>query len=378
MHTLQIGDQWPSDQPGGLNSYYADLVRHLPAHSVSSRGLVVGTESVLAASGGSCRSFARADAPLVKRLMAARRAGQTELRNASIDMIAVHFALYGMPLLDRLRQRPTVIHFHGPWASESGIEGSRSWGMRVKRKFEENVYQAGRRIIVLSEAFRREVTTRFGIADARVRVVPGGVDIERFHPAVATGQARSRLGWPGDRRILLSVRRLVRRMGLENLIEAARLLSAQRDDFVLYIGGSGPLESELRQRISDAALEHRIKLLGRLSDEELPIAYQAADLTIVPSHALEGFGLTVVESLACGTPVCATPVGGLPEILRPFAPQCIFNDASVLAIAEMLGTVLREPSILPSRDDCRAYAVESFSWRNVSARVAEVYREALA
>jgi len=377
VNTLQIGDQWPSDRPGGLNSYYADLLRHLPVHNVSSTGLVVGTESVLTASGGSARSFARPDAPLLKRLMAARRAGETELRNASIDMIAVHFALYGMPLLDRLRQRPTVIHFHGPWASESGMEGSRSLGMRVKRKFEEKVYRTGRRIIVLSGAFRREITTQFGIPDARVRVVPGGVDIERFHPAVAKTQARSRLGWPEDRRILLSVRRLVRRMGLENLIEAVRLLAAQRHDFVLYIGGSGPLDSELQQRIREAALGHRIRLLGRLSDEELPFAYRAADLTIVPSQALEGFGLTVVESLACGTPVCATPVGGLPEILRPFAPQCILSDTSVAAIAEMLGTVLREPSILPSPEDCRAYAVESFSWRNVSARVAEVYREAL-
>jgi glycosyltransferase involved in cell wall biosynthesis len=377
MQTLQIGDQWPSDQPGGLNSYYADLLRHLPAHHVFSRGLVVGTESVSAASSGSCRSFARPDAPLLARLMAARRAAQTELRNGSIDMIAVHFALYGMPLLDRLKERPTVIHFHGPWASESGREGSRSFSVRVKRKFEENVYRTGRRLIVLSEAFRREITTQFGITDARVRVIPGGVDIERFHPAVAATEARSRLGWPDDRRILLSVRRLVRRMGLENLIEAVSLLAAQRDDFVLFIGGSGPLEPELRQRIRESSLEHRVRLLGRLSDEELPIAYQAADLTLVPSQALEGFGLTVVESLACGTPVCATPVGGLPEILRPFAPQCIFRDTSVAAIAEMLGTVLRDPSILPSREQCRAYAVESFSWRNVSARVAEVYGEAL-
>jgi glycosyltransferase involved in cell wall biosynthesis len=360
VHTLQIGDQWPSERPGGLNSYFADLVRHLPAQNVLSRGLVVGTESVLAASGGVARAFARPDAPLLMRLMAARKAGQTELRNESIDIIAVHFALYGMPLLDRLRRWPTVIHFQGPWAAESGIEGSRNLGMRVKRKFEENVYRSGQRILVLSEAFRREVTTQFGIPDARVRVVPGGVDIERFHPAVTPTQARAKLGWPDDRRILLSVRRLVRRMGLENLIEAVRLLSAQRDDFVLYIGGSGPLESELQQQIREAALEHRIKLLGRLSDGELPFAYQAADLTIVPSQALEGFGLTVVESLACGTPVCATPVGGLPEILRPFAPQCIFSDTSVAAIAEMLGNVLREPSILPSREACRTYAVESF------------------
>lgn len=377
MLTLQIGDQWPSDRPGGLNSYYADLLRHLPAHNVSNIGLVVGTEAVQAVSGGFARAFARPDAPLLKRLIAARRAGQTELRNVSIDMIAVHFALYGMPLLDRLSQRSTVIHFHGPWASESGVEGSRSVGTRVKKMFEEKVYATGRRIIVLSEAFRREVTTQFGISDAKVHVVPGGVDIERFQPAAARTHARAKLGWPGDRRIFLSVRRLVRRMGLENLIEAVRLLSTERDDFLLYIGGSGPLDSELRERIKEAALEHRVRLLGRLSDEDLPIAYQAADLTIVPSQALEGFGLTVVESLACGTPVCATPVGGLPEILSPFAPQCILTDTSVAAVAEMLRTILREPSMLPSREDCRAYAVRCFSWLNVSARVAEVYREAL-
>jgi glycogen synthase len=339
--------------------------------------MVVGTENVAAASGGCSKAFANPDAPLVKRLIAARRAGQAELQHASIDLIAVHFALYGMPLLDRLRQRPTVIHFHGPWAAESGVEGSRSLRMRIKHKFEEHVYRTGRRIIVLSEAFRREVTAQFDVADERIRVIPGGVDINRFQPALTAKQARTRLGWPDDQRIVLSVRRLVRRMGLENLIDAVRLVSAYRDDFVLYIGGSGPLDSELRQRISEAALEHRIKLLGRLSDEDLPIAYRAADVSIVPSQALEGFGLTVVESLACGTPVCATPVGGLPEILSPFAPQCIFRDTSVSAMADMLGSVLRDPSILPSQKDCRTHAVTSFSWSSVAGRVAEVYREVL-
>jgi glycosyltransferase involved in cell wall biosynthesis len=378
MRTLQIGDQWPSDRPGGLNSYYADLLQHLPRHGVSSEGLVVGTKSVFAASNGAARAFALADAPLVKRLIAARRAAQSELRTGSIDVIAIHFALYGIPILDRLKRQPTVIHFHGPWASESGAENSCSMGVRMKRSIERQVYLAGRRIIVLSEAFRRVVTTQYGISEEKIRVVPGGVDTERFQCTFSRTEARTKLGWPLDRPILLSVRRLVRRMGLENLIKAVQLLSAERDGLLLYIGGTGPLAPELQQRIEDANLQRQIKLLGRLNDEELPIAYQAADVSIVPSQALEGFGLTVVESLACGTPVCATPVGGLPEIMGSFAPQCIFRDTSPAAIAETLRISLSTPNTLPSRESCRTYAINSFSWRSVSARVAEVYREAAA
>ncbi len=83
-----------------------------------------------------------------------------------------------------------------------------------------------------------------------------------------------------------------------------------------------------RTQAKELGLEDNVKFLGFLPDEELPVAYQAADLTVMPSQSFEGFGLAILESLACGTPVVCTPVGGMPEILQGFSPQLITDSIS--------------------------------------------------
>ncbi len=82
--------------------------------------------------------------------------------------------------------------------------------------------------------------------------------------------------------------------------------------------GRGPLEHELRAQATASGLGERILFTGFVPDDDLPKIYAAADFSIVPSEALEGFGLTTLESLACGTPVLVTPVGGLPETVASF------------------------------------------------------------
>jgi glycosyltransferase involved in cell wall biosynthesis len=147
---------------------------------------------------------------------------------------------------------------------------------------------------------------------------------------------------------------------------------------ILYLGGTGPIAGELQNRIKDRKLEGNIKMLGRVSDTDLALSYRAADLSVVPTQALEGFGLIAIESLAAGTPVYVTPVGGLPEIVRPFAPQCIFEDTSVEAIADGLKQALSFNHTVPSEQSCRSYAEKNFAWPTIAARVRSVYEEALS
>ena len=96
------------------------------------------------------------------------------------------------------------------------------------------------------------------------------------------------------------------------------------------------------------------------------------------TQALEGFGMITLESLASGTPVLVTPVGGLPEVIRPFAPECVLADTSTGAIVEALGSFIHGSQALPSSDACRAYAVANFDWPVIAARTRRVYEEALA
>jgi glycosyltransferase involved in cell wall biosynthesis len=150
-----------------------------------------------------------------------------------------------------------------------------------------------------------------------------------------------------------------------------------KQDFVLYLGGTGPISNEIRERIKERGLGEKVKMLGYVSDEDLPLVYRAADLTVVPSQSLEGFGLIAVESLASGTPVYVTPVGGLPDIVLPFAAQCVFENTRPEAISMGLKEAIRTEHPIPSDESCRAYAVDGFSWPKIATRIQSVYQEAL-
>ncbi len=377
MRSLQIGNEWLMEKEGGLERYYFELLRHLPASRASAVGLVVGSSSVEVSSRGQVRSFAKSSDSMWKRMTGLRNAALPLIRRGQVDLVVCHFAPYGLPLLDRFCSVPLVVHFHGPWSAESRLEGA--WGLneRAKAVIEQLVFGRARWLIVLSEAFRRELVCRYQIPEAHVRVIPGGVDIKRFNITVTRVDARQQLGWPQDRPILLAVRRQVRRMGLEQLIDAVQMLLPRHPELLLLLGGSGPIAGELQQRVVERGLSRNVRLLGRISDADLPAAYRAADISVVPTQALEGFGLITLESLAAGTPVFVTPVGGLREIIEPFAPECLFPDTSASGMAQVLSEGLGGKRRLPSEAECRAYSAGNFSWASIGDKVADVYKDAL-
>ncbi len=378
MRTLQIGNEWHTETAGGLNSYYFELLRHLASTGTDVHGLVAGSNTVRSASHGQAVSFAPPDSMLPQRLLAVRRLVFKQLSQNKIDVIASHFALYTMPILDLLKKIPTVVHFHGPWAAESSAEGARSYKSQAKAALERRVYTRARRLIVLSTAFKDELIAGYGIAENKIEIVPGGVDLDRFNTGIPRTEARRQLGWPANRPIILTVRRQVRRMGLETLLDAAKILAAEFPDVLILLGGTGPIADELQQRIVEFGLERNVRRLGRVEDADLPLAYRAADMTVVPSQSLEGFGLITLESLASGTPVYVTPVGGLPEIVKPFAPECIFASTNADEMARVLEEALRGERPTPSDQACRAFAADNFSWPLIAQRVRNVYDQALA
>jgi glycosyltransferase involved in cell wall biosynthesis len=377
MSTIQIGDDWFSERQGGLGRYFLELLRHLPDTATSSAGLVVGTDAVSQSTCGEVVAFAKRTDPLISRLRSVRAATLNHIREHHVDLIASHFAPYALPVVNMFRSLPHVVHFHGPWAGESGTEGASGLNSRVKKAMENVVYSSATRLVVLSRYFRDELVRAYRVPQERIRVVPGGIDTDRFNVMLTRAEARQILGWPRDRTIILAVRRHVKRMGLEEFIDAAKLIAAVQPDILILLGGSGPLSAALQMRIVEHGLQRNVKLLGYMEDALLPVAYRAADMTVVPSQSLEGFGLITLESLASGTPVYVTPVGGLPEIVDPFAPECIFRDGSPKEMAGVLSDVVR--GLLPSPDEtsCHSYVRTNFSWPQIAARVRAVYDEAL-
>ena len=375
--SLQLGMHWFPERPGGLDRVYYELSRALPEAGVAFSGLVAGTGRCDGESGGAITAFAGADAPLLKRWGGMRRAfGQAVLRHKP-DLIVSHFALYTLPVLDLIKHRPLVVHFQGPWADEGAVEGHSGVRHAAKRAVERLVYRRGARAIVLSSAFAKLLAERYRFPAERISVIPGGIDVARFAVAATRAQAREKFGLAADRPILVAVRRLVPRMGLENLIAAIGALRPAVPDILLLIAGRGILQPELAAQIEAAGLADHVKLLGFVADDDLPLLYRAADVSVVPSVALEGFGLIAAESLAAGTPCLVTPVGGLPEIVTGLCADLVLADTTVGTLADGLKATLRGGLKLPDEESCRAYAAGNFSWRLIASRTARIYRDAL-
>ncbi len=375
LRVLALGMNWFRPGSGGLDRFYADLISGLPSAGVAASGLVLGPPEAAALSGGRVRAFGRPGATLPERLWRARGAVGRLVASRGFDLVAAHFALFAFPALDRLRGLPLVVHFQGPWADESAQEGGLAPSVAAKRAIERAVYRRADRVIVLSAAFAAIARDRYGVQEARIRQVPGSVDLDRFDPGLDRAEARAQLGWPRDRRILLSVRRLARRMGLDRLIAAMPEVVRAVPDVLLLIAGRGRQEAALRAQVAALGLAAHVRLLGFLPDRDLPLAYRAAEINVVPTLAMEGFGLTAAEAMAAGTPSMVAPVGALPEVVGALSPELIFRGNTPADIAAGLIGALRGAPALPEAAACRAYARARFGTARAAAAVAAVYRE---
>ena len=369
---LCVGLGWFPKTPGGLDRYVYELTHQLAASQDRVELCGVGLPETESNSGVKLTNLAEPEHRLWKRLWLIR-SKFLQRNSTKTDAINLHFALYSFPLLQVLpRGVPVTFSFHGPWALESKQEGSGKLTVFVKHWVEDRVYHRCDRFIVLSKAFGDILHQEYQVPWSKIHVIPGGVDLSRFQLNRSRPVARSQMGWPQNRPILFTARRLVHRVGLDKLLMAIAMIKPQIPDIWLAIAGKGPLQAVLEQQATDLRLNDNVKFLGFLPDDQLPIAYQAADLSVMPSQSLEGFGLAVLESLACGTPALCTSVGGMPEILEPFSPNLITTSIEATAIAERLEQLLLGKIPMPSREACQEYAANNFDWQNIAQKIRKV------
>ncbi|HXC94423.1 MAG TPA: glycosyltransferase family 4 protein [Edaphobacter sp.] len=360
---------------GGAGRVISELMTHLPEAGFGFRGIVANPPTATAGNNGAVKSFAPARANLFRRLHGARTAIRTAIDQFKPDIVASHFAMYSAPGMDLLKHIRIVSHFHGPWSEESSQEGAGNAAVAAKLYLEGTVYRRAHRVIVLSNAFGELITSRYGVDPSRIRLVPGSVDTKRFTLTAPRSHSRNALNLPSDRPILVTVRRLVNRMGLASLIDALKSITATVPDVLLCIAGQGPLRTSLQAQVERLGLNHNVRFLGFVTEDALPHLFYSADINVVPSMALEGFGLVAAEAMATGTPSMVTPVGGLPEVVGGLSQNLIFSGTQSTDIAEGLIAALTGATKLPTRDQCRNYIQNNFSSTLMARRTAQVYRE---
>lgn len=276
----------------------------------------------------------------------------------------------------RRRGIPTIYVFSSSWAEEYATRRTspRRSGAVLRRAIERACLRASDRVVVLSAYSAERVRAAHPGVASHVRLVPGGVDPSRFVPNGHPEDARRRLGLGPRGPLVLTVRNLVPRMGLDNLLaampEVLRSIPAVR----LVIAGDGPLRSELEAQVTRLGLGDHVLFAGFVADGVLPEYYRAADLVVLPTRQLEGFGLMTVEALACGTPVVGTPVGATPEILEPLDPRLVLADFTPEAIAAGILRFL-EGASADIRERARRHVLARYSWESVAVRLEGVIEE---
>jgi teichuronic acid biosynthesis glycosyltransferase TuaC len=167
-------------------------------------------------------------------------------------------------------------------------------------------------VIAVSGALKSKIV-ELGVLREAVRVIPNGIDSKRFH-LLERSAARSRLGLAQDVRIAISVASLTKGKNHTALISAFAKVVEGHPKHLLYIIGQGPLREALQKQIGDLGLQSQVYLLGPKPNEELVFWFNSADVSCLVSIR-EGWPNVVTESIACGTPVVATRVGGIEEII---------------------------------------------------------------
>jgi glycosyltransferase involved in cell wall biosynthesis len=226
-----------------------------------------------------------------------------------------------------------------------------------------SVAQAAK-VITVSEALRRDLIA-LGADPDQVVTLRNGVDLQRFRP-LDRSECRRRAGFTGT--TLLSIGNLVEVKDHELLIRALAFLP----DVRLHVIGEGRLDNYLQRLISKLGLQERVWISGHVPHGDLVALYNAADALVLTSRR-EGLPNVMLESLACGTRVVATAVGGVPEILNSPEAGALVHDRDPAAVARAITTLLTQP-VERSRTRARA---EQLGWPETIAGLLAVLQQSV-
>lgn len=274
-------------------------------------------------------------------------------------------------LIAKMFQKPLVVYAHG--------EELTTWKQGGKHKAMTFVFRGATQVIANSDFTRRQLL-QIGVSPGRITLINPGVDVNRFRPGLATDDLRSRIGLGQEQRLILSVGRLSRRKGFDQVIRALLALQARGVEAHYAIVGIGEDMGYLKDLAVSTGVESRVHFLGHVSMDELPRWYNAADVFAMPNREIdgdtEGFGMVFLEAAACGTPAIAGRAGGTSAAVVDGVTGVLVDGASSQEVEGGLAALLLD-NVLAGRIAVEAAkrAREELSWEHTAAHTLELGRQ---
>ncbi|MGQ9573093.1 MAG: glycosyltransferase [Dehalococcoidia bacterium] len=299
----------------------------------------------------------------------------TARRGLHYDLIHSHYWLSGW--LGRCVQRwwdvPHITMFHtlGEVKNAIGIgEDEPELRLRAERELARHC----QRIIVATEREKQDLLRYYDAPADTITVIPCGVNLDLFQPQ-DKGIARRRLGFNDDA-IILFVGRVDPLKGIDRLLAAMTYLEKRHGCRLVIVGGddNGKAEVESLRRLADELdIQDSVTFVGAVRQEELPWYYSAAQVCVIPSY-YESFGLVALESLACGTPVVATAVGGMESVVREGETGFIVRNNAPSCLADSIAALLSKPNGGAHPPASTRASVLGYGWGNIAEAIIREYR----
>jgi len=272
--------------------------------------------------------------------------------------------------LPRCKVTPTTVCAHADWVF-SDQTGSDSFKRKRMVRYRE-VAERADVVIANSESTRRYMIEQAGVKPSAITIVHYGIS-QAFHPCSAERvvQTRAKYGLPDP--YCIAVASFSKRKNVHRILGAyAALRSAGRIESTLVLVGSLEHWKEAGEVISRLGLDGKLVITGHLPNEELPAIYTGARMLVFPSLA-EGFGLPILEAMACGTPVITSNRSSMPEVV---------GDAGILVDPENEGELAERMSELDGNQELRSRLsrlgldrAKLFTWEKTAERMLAVWRE---
>jgi D-inositol-3-phosphate glycosyltransferase len=390
VHTSPLDTPGRTRDAGGMNVYLHELAREL-GHSQTTIDIFTRQTNeytphivqlsphvrVIHIKAGPTASIDKRD---LYQYLPAFAQGIDEFRmdeGIEYDVLHSHYWLSGVAAMQLAQywDIPHVTMFH-TLAYLKQLADPNETESPLRLEMECRLIQQADRIIASTRDERLQMIRHCGAAPGKVQVVPCGVDLKRFVPNDQQ-QAREKLGLKRHQPVLLFVGRLDPFKGPDLLLRTAAMMKQQAQ--VIIVGGKPTGDKEvqqLRELAAQLKISKRVLFMGARPQQELPVIYSAADVTVIPSHH-ESFGLAAVESLACGTPVVATRAGGLMTVVRHGETGYLVPHCPGF-FAERLDTLLENPAILEHMRLAARPSVLQFSWKHVANQVYDIYQDAIS
>jgi D-inositol-3-phosphate glycosyltransferase len=316
----------------------------------------------------------------------------SESKGIQYDLIHSHYWMSGVAaeILKNMWDVPVIQMFHTLGVMKNRIARSESEKESPFRiESEKRIVAFTNRIVIATPAEKEQLISNYEADEKKLVIIPPGVDTTRFYP-IPEDEARAVIGVPSGNCMILFVGRIEPLKGIETLLRAIALLLQTEEIeecnyYLAIIGGEtdgngDDMNSEMSrlQKLSrELGIHDTVIFLGKRSQETLPYYYSAAQVVVVPS-LYESFGMVALEAMACGVPVIASQVGGLPYLVQDGKTGYVIPDGNPGILKQRLMQLIEAPAL---RDEMCGQAVDyarSYDWSLIAKKVSDLYVTVLA